>query len=48
MPVTKQYCVSSPDGETTYRTDDRGARIIDGEDKKSPVYASEECRTING
>jgi hypothetical protein len=46
LPRSEQFCVSSPDGETTYWTDDRGARIIDGEDKEAPVYAFGESQLL--
>jgi len=46
LPKTERFCVSSPDGETTYKTDDRGARIIDGEDKEAPVYAFGESQLL--
>ena len=46
LPKIEQFCVSSPDGRTYYKTDNRGARIIDGEDKKFPVHAFGESQLL--
>jgi hypothetical protein len=46
LPKNEEFCVSSPDGETSYKTDGRGARIIDGKDVGSPVYAFGESQLL--
>jgi hypothetical protein len=46
LPKNEQFCVSSPDGNTIYRTDVRGARIISGKNVEVPVYAFGESQLL--
>ena len=46
LPIQEQFCVASPDGNTFYTTDARGARIIIGEKLEEPIYAFGESQLL--
>jgi len=46
LPKHEQFCVSSPDGNTFYKTDDRGGRIISGKELAPPIYAFGESQLL--
>jgi len=46
LPADENFCVSSSDGDTTYKTDSRGARIIAGKKSEVPVHAFGESQLL--
>jgi len=46
LPNDEMFCVSSPDGDTSYRTGSRGGRIITGKNSEAPVYAFGESQLL--